>query len=111
EVARAGREVEDARPLAELERPHGAAPPAAVEAERQHAVHRVVAAGDPVEHRAAAVGRRDQLGRSLAHDVLSSEASATVTSASRAAPAGSSSSTASARSTWSSASARVAVSA
>ena len=54
EIAGAGRDVEHARRVAEVERAHGAPPPAAVEAERQHAVHEVVARGDPVEHRAAA---------------------------------------------------------
>ena len=57
EIAGAARDVEDARLLAEMQRADGAAAPAAVEAEREHAVDEVVARGDPIEHLAAAERR------------------------------------------------------
>src|SRR5262249_16732594 len=65
EIARAGRDVEHARALAEpraalalvlaeAERAHGGAPPALVEAHRQHAIEQVVPRRDAIEHLAAA---------------------------------------------------------
>ena len=84
-IAGAAGEVEDERARGEAERGDGASPPAGVEAEGEHPVEEVVAAGDPVEHRSVGPGpvegvgggRRAQAGHAISTPCRASRVAAT----------------------------------